>query len=66
MPCKIREKRKPYINPFHTTGLFLYSLKTSENLWFSDVSRGFRKRPVARNGLKKSSNKKTTAARANN
>ena len=41
-----------FINPFHATGLFWYPLKTSENLWFSDVFRGYRKRPVARNGLK--------------
>ena len=32
---------------FHATGLFLYPLKTSEILWFSDVFRGYRKRPVA-------------------
>ena len=38
------------LNPVHTTGLFLYPLKT-ENLWFSGVSRGHRKRPVAWNGL---------------
>ena len=38
-------------NPFHATGLFLYLLKTSENLWFSDVFRGYRKRPVAWDGL---------------
>ena len=25
-------------NPFHATGLFLYPLKTSENLWFSVFS----------------------------
>ena len=24
-------------NPFHVTGLFLYRLKTPENLWFSEV-----------------------------
>ena len=35
------------IYPFHATGLFLYPLKTSENLWLSDVFRGYRKRPVA-------------------
>ena len=29
-----------YIDPFHATGIFLYPLKTSENLWFSDVIRG--------------------------
>ena len=28
----------------HSTGLFPYSLKTSENLWFSNIFRGFRKR----------------------
>ena len=38
-------------NPFHVTGLFLYPRKISENLWFPDVFRGYRKRPVARNGL---------------
>ena len=37
---------------FHATGLFRYPLKTSENLWFSDVFRGYRNRPVAWNGLK--------------
>ena len=38
-------------NPFHANGLFLYPLKKSENLWFSNVFRGYRKRPVAWNGL---------------
>ena len=38
------------INAFHVTDLFLYPLKTSENFWFS-VFRGYRKRPVAWNGL---------------
>ena len=37
-------------NPFHATGIFRYTLKTSEHLWFS-VFRGYRKRPVAWNGL---------------
>ena len=41
------------INPYHATGPFLYSLKTLENLCFSDVFRGYRKRPVACNGLMK-------------
>ena len=32
------------VKPFHTTCLFLYSLKKNpENLWFSDIFRGFRK-----------------------
>ena len=34
------------INPFHTIGLFLYLLKTSENLRISNVYRGYRNRPV--------------------
>ena len=38
--------------PFHATGLFRYLLKTSENHWFSDVFKGYRKRPVVWNGLK--------------
>ena len=33
--------------PFYTTSLFLNFLKISENQRFSDVFRGFRKRPVA-------------------
>ena len=44
-------KYKDIINPSHNTGLFRYLLKTSENIWLSDVFRGYRKRPVARNGL---------------
>ena len=38
-------------NPLHATCLFQYCLKTSKNFWFSDVFRGYRKRPVACNGL---------------
>ena len=33
------------------THFFLYHLKTSEKLQFSDVFRGYRKRPVTCNGL---------------
>ena len=40
-----------WINPFHTIVLFLYPLKTSENLRFSDVFRGYRKRSEVVNGL---------------
>ena len=40
------------MNPFHITGRFLYPLKTSENFWFSDVFKGYRKRQVAWIGLK--------------
>ena len=39
------------VNPFDATGLFLYHLKTLENQSFSDVFRGYRKRPVAWYGL---------------
>ena len=39
------------LNPFHAIGLFLYPLKISENLWFSYVFRGYRKRPVTWNRL---------------
>ena len=35
------------VNQFDAIGLFLYPLKTAEKLWFSDVFRGYRKRPVA-------------------
>ena len=28
------------VNPFHATGLLRYPLKTSEDLWFSDVFWG--------------------------
>ena len=40
------------LNPFHTTGLFLHLLKTSEIQRFSDIFKEYRKRPVACNGLK--------------
>ena len=33
--CHIRR-----LNPFHAGGLFLYLLKTSKDLWFSDVFGG--------------------------
>ena len=39
------------ITLFHATVLFQYSLKISKNLWLSDVFKGYRKRPVAWNGL---------------
>ena len=39
------------INPFYTTGLFLYPLNALENQGFSDVFRGYRKKPVTWNGL---------------
>ena len=36
-----------FLNIFQVTGLFLYTLKTLEKLSFSDVIKGYRKRPVA-------------------
>ena len=35
------------VNPFHATYLFLYPLKTSKNLCFSDVFSRYRKRKFA-------------------
>ena len=35
------------INPFHANVPFLCPLKTSENLWFSNVFRGYRYRTLA-------------------
>ena len=38
-----------WFNPFHATSLFLYPLKTLENLenlWFAYVFREYRNRPV--------------------
>ena len=40
------------INQFHTTSFFLYILKISENIWFSDILRGYGKRPVTWSRLK--------------
>ena len=42
---------KIFFNPFHATDLFWYPLKTSENVWFSDVFKGYQKGSVAWNGL---------------
>ena len=39
------------MNSVYTTDLFLYQMKTSENNRFSDVYRGYKKRPVVSNGL---------------
>ena len=39
------------IKPFSTNVPLLYPLKTSENLWFSDVFRGYRSGTFVKNGL---------------
>ena len=40
------------LNPFHASISFLYPLKTSEKLWFSNVFRGYRNETLTRNGFK--------------
>ena len=47
--CEIFHKKA--INPFSTNVPLLYPLKTSENLRFSDVFRGYRSRALVENGL---------------
>ena len=42
----IQRQCEIFLHPFHATDFFVYRLKTQENLWFSDVFRGYRKRPV--------------------
>ena len=37
--CALHDRNQSYCNPFHTTGFFLYPLKT-ENLWFFNVFSG--------------------------
>ena len=45
---EISEVKGGPANPFNFTGFFLYLLKALENQRFSDVLRGYRKRPVVR------------------
>ena len=42
------------ISAFHVTGLFLYRLKTLENLWFCDVSGGIEKETSSMKWVSKS------------
>ena len=44
---------KGIINPFSNNVALLYPLKTSQNLRFSDVFRGYKSGTSAENGLKK-------------
>lgn len=39
------------INPFNANDFFLYLMQTWESLLFSDISKEYRKRPTAWNGL---------------
>ena len=41
-----------WLNPYSLNVTFLYPLKTSENLGFSDVFRGYRKVTLGQYGLK--------------
>ena len=43
---------KHLFNPFATNVPLLYPLKTSENLWFSDVFGGCKIGALAENGLR--------------
>ena len=43
----IFQRKDESVNLFHTNVLFLYPLKTSENLRFSDVFGGYRNRTLA-------------------
>ena len=38
------------MNPFQVKKNFLYSLKLTENMWFSDAFRGYKESNVAWNG----------------
>ena len=41
-------------NSFQATGLFALSRKYQKNFWFSNIFKGYRKRPVVWNGLSNS------------
>ena len=43
-----------HFHAFHPTGPFLYPLKTSRKLWFSNVFRTYKKGPVACYGFNNS------------
>ena len=47
----------PLYDQFHATGIFICPLKISENVWFSAVFMGHRKRSVAWNRFMKTGNK---------
>ena len=43
---KLKTNKEVIFDLFHATGLFLYPLETSRNLWFLDIFKGYRKRSV--------------------
>ena len=49
------------LNPFLATVHILYPMKTTENLWFSVLFRGYKIRTLARNALILNGQKKVTA-----
>ena len=44
--CHVEAPVETFLNPLHATNFFLNPLKTSENQRFSDIFRGFGKKPV--------------------
>ena len=48
----IQKLQRFVINLFFTSGFCLYPQEASEKQWFPDVFRGYRKRPMASNGLR--------------
>ena len=48
--CVVLRTLHKHIYSFHSS-FFLYSLKLSENFWFSAIFPGYRMRAVACNGL---------------
>ena len=50
------------MSPVHATSLFLHLMKTSENHWFTDVLREYRKRPVVLTHLTFTCSKSTIEA----
>ena len=44
--CERLALARKYLIPFHVNSLLLYPLERSQNLWFSNIFRGYRKRPV--------------------
>ena len=46
----LKTNKNSNINPFLANVPLLYPLKTSENLRFSDVSRGYRSGTLVKNG----------------
>ena len=49
------------LNPFSTNVPFLYSLKTSDILWFSDVFKGYRSGILVEKGLMSKKREKLTS-----